>query len=240
MGIGKKFQNETKYYRGKIPAGFYRQDKQPGPYKTYPDANKVLLPLPKTEGGMPLWDAMNLRRSEREYGGDPVTMGELQQLLWAAQGITAENHGYKLRTAPSAGALYPIETYLGIKNVLDISPGIYHYDVQGACLDEIRLGDLSSEISEGALGQGMVESADVIFLFTAIFMRSGIKYGERAYRYIYLDCGHIVQNLLLAVGALGLLACPIAALYDLEINKILDVDGEVESILYMVSVGRGK
>jgi SagB-type dehydrogenase family enzyme len=246
MGIGKKFQNETKYFRGKIPTGFYGREEQPGPFKTYPDANKILLSLSKTEGGMPLWDAMNLRRSERGYGGDPVTMSELQQLLWAAQGITAENQGYKLRTAPSAGALYPVETYLGIKNVLDISPGIYHYnvkehyDVRGACLDEIRLGDLSREISEGALGQSMVESADVVFLFTAIFMRSGIKYGERAYRYVYLDCGHIVQNLLLAVTALGLSACPIAALYDLEINKILDVDGEVESILYMVSVGRGK
>jgi SagB-type dehydrogenase family enzyme len=144
-----------------------------------------------------------------------------------------------LRTAPSAGALYPIETYLEIKSVVDLSPGIYHYDVKGRCLEAVKPGDFSRQLSDAALGQDMIEDAAVVFVFTAIFARSGVKYGERCYRYVYLDCAHIAQNLLLAVSALKLSACPIAALYDQEVNDILGVDGDEESILYMVSVGRG-
>ncbi len=239
MGIGKKFQDGTKYFPGMMPGGFFGVGEKPEQFKTYPDAERIELPGPKTEGGMPLWDAMNLRRSERDYGGNPVTMDELSQLLWAAQGITAVDYGYRFRTAPSAGALYPIETYLGINRVPDITPGLYHYAVGEGNLELIKAGDLSRELADGALGQEMVESADVVFLFTAIFMRSAIKYRERGYRYVYLDCGHIVQNLVLAVTALGLSACPVAALYDQEINDIIGIDGEGESILYMASVGRG-
>ncbi|MBN1573472.1 MAG: SagB/ThcOx family dehydrogenase [Deltaproteobacteria bacterium] len=240
MGIGKKFQDETKYFPDRIPGGFYGLDERPEPFKTYPDAERIALPLPKTGGGMPIWDAINLRRSERDYGGEPVTKDELSQLIWAAQGITAVEYGYRFRAAPSAGALYPIETYLGIKNVPGIPRGLYHYALREDELELIKGGDLSRELADGALGQEMVESADVVFLFTAIFMRSTIKYSERGYRYVYLDCGHIMQNLLLAVTALGLSACPIAALYDQEVNDIIGIDGERESVLYMASVGRGR
>jgi SagB-type dehydrogenase family enzyme len=239
MGIGKKFQDETKYFPGKIPGGFYEKGEKPETFKTYPDAERIALPRPKTGGGMPIWDAMTLRRSERDYDCEPVTKEELSQLLWAAQGITAEEYGYELRTAPSAGALYPIETYLGIKNVPDIPPGLYHYAVREGELELIRSGDLSRELSDSALSQEMVESAAVVFIFTAIFLRSAVKYNERGYRYVYLDCGHIMQNLLLAVTALGLSACPVAALYDGEVNDIIGIDGEGESVLYMASVGRG-
>lgn len=239
MGIGKKFQDQTKYFPGKIPAGFYGRGERPAAFKTYSNSERFELPDPQIDGGPPLWEIIEARRSERSYGGEPMTKDELSQLLWAAQGITAEDYGYKLRTAPSAGALYPIETYLEIKRITDMPRGIYHYDVREGCLEAIRPGDFSREMCDAALEQDMVKEADVVFIFTAMFARSGIKYGERAYRYVYLDCAHIAQNLLLAVSALGLSACPIAALYDQKVNDILKVDGEGESILYMVSVGRG-
>lgn len=239
MTIGKKFQEETKYCRGKMPGGFFSPGKGPGPYKEYPNAKKIELPSPRTSGGTPIWEAMATRRSERDYKRASIAKEELSQLLWASQGITKRLNGYLLRTAPSAGALYPVETYLEIRDVSDIPRGIYHYDVKRSTLSELKLGDFSRELADAALGQGMVEVASVVFVWTAIFMRSGVKYRERAYRYVYMDAGHIAQNLLLAAHALGLSTCPIGALYDTEINEIIGVDGDEESVLYMAPVGKG-
>jgi SagB-type dehydrogenase family enzyme len=237
MSIGKKFQKETKYIRDKIPKGFFEQGDPALPFKSYPDAKKITLPSPIHSGGPALWDVLMSRRSARAYGTDSISAEDLSQLLWAGQGITAEHHGFLLRTAPSAGALYPIETYVGVANVKNVPEGLYHYDVRTAELSRIVSGDVSKRLAEAALGQRMVQNAAVVFLWTAVFARSGVKYRNRAYRYVYLDCAHAAQNVLLAVTALGLSACPIAALYDEEINALLGVDGETESILYMASIG---
>ncbi len=238
MGIGRKFHEETKYFPEKIPTGFYSYDNRPEPYKTYPDSKKVKLSAPETSGGMPLWDVLNNRRSERSYRSGPISQKNLSQLLWAAQGVTERLGEYLLRTAPSAGALYPIETYVSVKDVTDIPQAIYHLDIRKWEVEEVRAGDFSGELAGAALGQKMVETAGVVFVWTAIFTRSTIKYKERGYRYVFLDCGHIAQNLLLAVEALGLGACPIGALYDEEVNDIIGIDGKEESIIYMASVGR--
>jgi SagB-type dehydrogenase family enzyme len=237
MSIGKKFQQETKYIRDKIPAGFYEQDAPAPPFKSYPDAHKITLPPPLHSGGPEIWDVMMERRSARIYGNDAISSEDLSQLLWAGQGITADHHGFLLRTAPSAGALYPIETYVGVANVTNVPKGLYHYDVRTAELSRLVSGDVSKELAEAALGQRMVQNAAVVFLWTAVFARSGVKYKDRGYRYVYLDCAHAAHNVLLAVTALGLSACPIAALYDEEINTLLGIDGETESILYMASIG---
>ena len=237
MSIGKKFQQETKYIRDEIPAGFYEQDTPALPFKSYPDARKITLPPPLHSGGPEMWDVMMKRRSTRAYGTDAISSEDLSQLLWAGQGITTDHHGFLLRTAPSAGALYPIETYVGVANVQNVPKGLYHYDVRTADLSQLVSGDVSKQIAETALGQRMVQSAAVVFLWTAVFARSGVKYKDRGYRYVYLDCAHAAQNVLLAVTALGLSACPIAALYDEEVNNLLGIDGDTESILYMASIG---
>jgi len=237
MSIGKKFQQETKYIRDEIPAGFYEKDDPVPPFKSYPDAKKIILPPPLHSGGPQLWDVLAQRRSVRAYGTESISSEDLSQLLWAGQGITADHHGFLLRTAPSAGALFPIETYVGVKNVKNIPKGLYHYDVRTSELSQIVSGDVSKQLADAALGQHMVQSAAVVFLWTAVFARSGAKYKDRAYRYVYLDCAHAAQNVLLAVTALELSACPIAALYDEEINALLGIDGETESILYMASIG---
>lgn len=237
MSIGKKFQQETKYARDEIPAGFYEQDTPAPPFKSYPDTKKITLPPPLHSGGPEIWDVMMKRRSARVYGADAVSSEDLSQLLWAGQGITADHHGFLLRTAPSAGALYPIETYVGVSNVKNVPKGLYHYDVRTAELSQLVSGDVSKELAEAALGQRMVQKAAVVFLWTAMFARSGVKYKDRGYRYVYLDCAHAAHSVLLAVTALGLSACPIAALYDEEINALLGIDGDTESILYMASIG---
>jgi len=238
MGIGREFQEKTKYVRGKIPEGFYGTKKGPAPFKTYAGAPAVSLPPPTTGGGMPVWEALKKRRSARDYAGAPLSADELSQLLWASTGATQQYGGYLLRTAPSAGALFPIETYVQVKDVSEIAGGIYHYGVRDHTLSLVREGDLSAGLAEAALGQMMVADAGAVFLWTAVFGRSAVKYLERAWRYVYLDAAHVAQNLLLAAAALGLAACPIAALYDDEVNEILGVDGADESILYMASVGR--
>jgi len=237
-GIGDRFQDETKYARDKLPGGYLDWRKKPGLYKDYSDAPKVDLPPPLEKGGMAVWESIGRRRSVRDYRSIPLKPAELSQLLWASQGITKVAGNFGLRSAPSAGALYPIETYLSVQMVEDIEPGIYHYDVRGHRLELLRAGDFRAAVAEAALDQGFLAEAAVVFAWTAVFARSKWKYKERAYRYVYLDAGHIAQNVALAAVALGLGSCQVAALYDDEVNVILGVDGKEESIVYMTAVGR--
>ena len=156
--------------------------------------------------------------------------------MWAAQGITDQKFGF--RTAPSAGALYPVETYLVVNFVEDIDPGIYHYSVEAHELDLLMSGDFRTRIAHAALDQGIAYNANVVFIWTAIFQRSKWKYKQRAHRYVYLDAGHIAQNVALAAVAMNLGSCQVGALYDDEANDLLGVDGTEESVIYMTVIGR--
>ena len=236
-GIGDRFQGETKYARDKLPGGYLDWRKKPGIYKTYPDAQKVDLPPPLVRGGMNIWEAIGRRRSVRDFRSAPIGAAELSQILWASQGVTKVVGDYGLRSAPSAGALYPVETYLSVQTVEGTEPGIYHYDVRGHRLELLRAGDFRAALAEAALDQGFLAEAAVVFAWTAVFDRSKWKYKQRAYRYIYLDAGHIAQSVALAAVALGLGSCQVAALYDDEVNVTLSVDGKEESIVYMTAVG---
>ncbi len=235
-GVGDQFQQETKYRRGELPGGGLDWDNKPDRYKHYPDVPRVALSTPRAGGGAAIWDVMATRRSVRRFLDAPLTEAELSQLLWAAQGITDRPRG--TRTAPSAGALYPVETYVVIHAVEGIEPGVYHYAVEDHALEQLRAGDYRIYIASAALDQRMAAEANVVFVWTAVFPRSKWKYRQRAYRYCYLDAGHVVQNVALAAVALGLGSCQIAALYDEEANALLAVDGEAESTLYMTVVGR--
>lgn len=236
-GAGDLFQKETKYFRGKLRGGPLLWHAKPDQYKHYPEAPKVKLDLPRREGGKPLWEAIYERRSVRNFRDKLIEKDVLSQLLWATQGITMESMGFEFRTAPSAGALYPVETYLVVNNVKEIEPGVYHYDVENHELEQLRVGNFREAAARAALDQDMAYSANVVFVWTAVFERSKWKYSQRAFRYIYLDAGHIAQNLALAAVSFGLGSCQIGALYDEEVNSLLDVDGEEESVVYMTVVG---
>jgi len=237
-GVGHVFQKQTKYYRGKLPGGYLVWQSKPETYKSYPGAAEIKLVSPQKEGGMNLWEAIRKRRSVRDFMNEPISQADISQLLWAAQGITKKIMGSELRAVPSAGALYPVETYLIIHNVEDVEPGIYHYNVQNHSLERISAGDFRAQIAQAALDQEFLAEANVVFVWTAVFERSKWKYKERAYRYVYLDAGHIAQNLALAAVSLGLGSCQIAALYDDEVNELLGVDGREESVLYLTAVGK--
>ena len=237
-GIGDEFHSSTKYERGKLPGHQLDWDTKPSIYKKYPQAEKVDLPPPAVQGGPGLWEVLKTRRSVRAYTRDPMSIENLSQILWATQGITGSVGEYKLRTAPSAGALYPIETYLLINGVDGLKPGLYHYDVETHQLDILKLGDYSREVRSGVLDQQIAERASVVFIWSAIFQRSKWKYLQRAYRYIFLDAAHIAQNLALAAEGLGLGSCQIGALYDDYLNELLDFDARDESVIYLSSIGK--
>jgi len=238
--IGDRFQDQTKYGRGRSGGGPDRS-RTPEPFKTFPKAfARVSLPALSAEPGSSLWQALARRRSRRDFLREPLAFASLAKLLWATQGVTARIGGYLLRAAPSAGALYPIETYLVAHRVEGLKPGLYHLDIQGQALELIRAGDLEAEIAAAALNQEMCASAPVVLVWTAVPARGKWKYGERAYRYIYLDAGHIGENLYLAAEDLGLGCCAIGAFLDDEVNLILGVDGETETAVYLAVAGKAQ
>jgi len=237
--IGDQYQQLTKYKRDDMPKGALDFEKKPSHYKVYDKPLAVIsLPEPLHEGGGPLWEILAARRTRRTYKPEQLSLAIVSQLLWAAGGKTKEGREASLRSAPSAGALYPIEMYLMPNDVAGLEKGIYHYDVPGHRLSLVKEGDFAALAAHAALEQSMLAKAGAVIFMTAIIERTRWKYRQRAYRYIYLDAGHIGQNICLAGESLALGVCPIGAFHDDEINEILGVDGVEETIIYAMTVGR--
>jgi len=205
-------------------------------YKTYPGAKMIKLPTPDYQG-MPVEDAIKKRRSVRSYSKKALTLPQLSQLLFAAQGITGNHYGHDLRTAPSAGALYPMEVYLVVNNVGELSRGIYHYNVQKHALEVLKEGDFRREITKAGLGQDMLGEAQVTFILSVVFERTQRKYGDRSLRYIYMEAGHISQNISLQAVSLGLGSVCVGAFYDEQVNHLIGLDNNTESAIYLQAVG---
>lgn len=237
--IGDKFQKETKYYPKKMEGGYLDWSRKPEVYKVYPDSKKIELPPFDSDSVTPLSlnEVLKKRKSIRRFSDKSLTLQQLSYLLWASTGIQRKEWGHEFRTAPSAGALYPIETYVIVHKVESLERGVYHYNIKDHLLEQLTQGDFRRAITNAALGQDICLECAVVFVWTAVFYRMKWKYSQRAYRYIYLDAGHIAQNLALASVSLGLGSCQIGAIFDDEVNKILDVDGTEESAIYLSVVG---
>jgi SagB-type dehydrogenase family enzyme len=163
-----------------------------------------------------------------KFNAQPLTNGELGQLLWAAQGITRER-GF--RTAPSAGALYPLEMYLATTD------GVFHYQPHDHQLLVTSPEDAREKLYQAALEQEPVRQAPAVFIVTAVYERTATKYGEdRGPRYVHLEAGHAAQNLLLEAAALELGAVPIGAFHDEEIQRALELPADHQP-LYLIPVG---
>lgn len=236
-GIGEKYQKETKYYPNKLSGGMLDWSVKPEIYKEYPDFKEVELPNFDSLISKPIDEILKKRKSIRNFSKKSITLEQLSFLLWASTGIQRREQGYEFRTAPSAGALYPIETYLIVNNVGSLEHGLYHYSIRKHILEVLKLEDFRKDIAMAALGQQMCYESAVVFVWTAIFYRSKWKYKERAYRYVYLDCGHIAQNLALSAVNLGLGSCQVGAFFDDEVNKIFNIDNNKESVIYLSVVG---
>jgi SagB-type dehydrogenase family enzyme len=189
----------------------------------------IQLPTPARSGVVSLEEVLSQRRATREFIPGPLSERQLSQLLWAAQGITG-SEGY--RTAPSAGALYPLEIYVVLP------AGFYHYDPARHRLDRISAEDLRPALCRAALEQQAVREAEAVFVITAVYERTAQKYGTaRGSRYVHLEAGHAAQNLLLEAVALGLGAVSMGAFHDAEVQKALSLPRNHEP-LYLIPVGK--
>ena len=234
--LGYRYLQETKFDQQTI-GHRARLDIEPAPpYKQYVDSEKIALPTDwDVDSG--LREILQHRRSHRRFGKSTLSAKDLSMLLWASQGITGRAGNFFFRTAPSAGALYPVETYLSVQNVETIDTGLFHFQPAEFCLEKLSAEFSGNKVAEAALGQSFLAKAGIVFIWSAIIRRNFSKYGHRGMRYILMDAGHICQNLLLAAEALGLGACPVAAFYDDELNELLGLDGAEESVIYLAAVG---
>lgn len=201
-----------------------------------PENRQVGLPSPSLKG-LTVEQAIRERRSIRHYGDRPLSLEELSQLAFAAQGITATSGGRSLRAAPSAGALYPIELYLAVHRVAGLSSGLYHYLPESHALERIRGGDLREELTAGCLGQSFVGEANVVFIMTAVYERTTRRYGSRGERYVHMEAGHISQNLYLQAASLGLGSVAVGAFRDEDLDLLLGLDSSDQACLYLHAVG---
>ena len=199
-----------------------------------PPTGIVRLPPPRFEGPLSVEEALLVRRSVRTFSRDPLTVDDLTQLLWAAQGIT---HPQGYRTAPSAGALYPLELYVAVGRMVGLPAGFYRYRGREHALEVIGDRDLRPELGAAALHQRPVERAPVVFLITAVYGRMTAKYGERGVRYVDMEAGHAAQNLCLQAAALDLKSVVIGAFQDLPLKRIAVLPASEEP-LYLVPVGK--
>lgn len=193
----------------------------------------IALPPPSVEGGPALERLLAQRRSVRRFGPAPLRLAQLGQLLWAAQGVS-DPEG--LRTAPSAGALYPLELYVVVGEVTGLDPGLYRYRSRGHALDSLGLGELRAPLAAAALGQTWVGEAPAVMVLTADYTRTTGKYGERGRRYVHMEAGHAAQNLFLQAEALGLATVVVGAFDDATLSRLLDLPARIE-VMSLMPVG---
>jgi SagB-type dehydrogenase family enzyme len=206
-------------------------------YKAYPGARTVALPEPRLEGGLSSAAAIAARRSTRSYSGQPLSLDELSRFLFLTSGISSDRFGNARRTAPSSGALYPIEVYPIVHNVDGVEPGVYHYAYREHALELVRAEDMRSRVVEQGLGQEFLGQCGTVLFVTMILQRMRPKYQDRSYRYGLLEAGHLGENAYLAATEMGLGACGIGAFMDDAMNEMLGVDGVEEAVVYMLAVG---
>ena len=192
----------------------------------------IRLPEPRYLGDTSIEEALFKRRSIREYSGDNLTIEEISQLLWSAQGITSDSGR---RTAPSAGALYPLELYLVVGDVEDLDQGVYRYRPKKHDLVKVLDVDIRKNLSEAALGQKCVQDGAIDIVFSAVYRKTTSKYQDRGIRYVHMEVGHAAQNVYLMSVSLDLGAVVLGAFDDNRVKEIMKID---EDPLYIMPIGR--
>ncbi len=204
-----------------IAGNFFCRDNREKTTMQNSESDIIELPAPNYKSNTSVEEALQKRRSVREYSKETLSLFEISQILWAAQGITDNTYG--LRTAPSAGALYPIELYLVAANVKDLTRGIYKYNPRSLTLKKTIEGDKRIEVSNAALRQDAIEKSSAIVLITAIYERTSVKYGKRTERYVNMEVGHVGQNIYLQAVSLGLGTVMMGAFKDDALKKVLNL-----------------
>ena len=193
----------------------------------------VNLPALPAAGTMSLEETLARRRSVREFAPGPLTLAEISRLVWAAQGVSGPGH----RTAPSAGATYPLEVYLAVGEVENLSAGVYRYLPERHHLEAVSAGDIRLPLADAAVDQKWISRAATVVVIAAVFERTTARYGKRGERYVHMEAGHAAQNLLLQATALGLGATPVGAFHDTEVSRLLHLPAGTTP-LYLIPMGR--
>ncbi len=239
--IGKEFMEKTKY-KFATPSDQARGLPQP-PVEMDIDNPGIVIDLPDHGSGqadISLNQAILRRTSVRTYAAKALSLTELSYLLWCTQGVKSiEPHLVTFRTVPSAGARHAFETYLLVNQVEGLEPGLYRFLAVDHQLAKIEApGGAAEIITEACLGQKFVKTSAVTFIWTAATYRMTYRYGQRGYRYLHLDAGHVCQNLYLAAAAVDCGVCAIAAFDDDKLNAALAIDGDNQFAVYVATVGR--
>jgi len=198
---------------------------------------EIILPEPDIYGKMSVEEALARRRSVRNFSSQPLSLKELAQILWAAQGMVKKIAGR--RTAPSAGATYPLEIYavVGRGCIEKLKEGIYHYMPRRHSIVMVKRGDYRERLTYAALGQDFIAKAPVSIIITAIYERTTSWYGKRGIRYVHFEVGHVGQNIHLQAEALGLGTVMVGAFHDERIAEILGISNG-EKVLYIAPIGK--
>ena len=246
FSISELFHENTKIYQlGKekeIAFDEIYREVYSKPFKKYPAAKKVDLLKDFSDSYLPVEPAIRERRSIRDFSGGSLNLDQLSKILYFSYGITgslklgAESALY-LRATPSGGALYPLEVYPILFKVEGMEPGVYHHNIKENRLEFLKGGDFCQDVYKYCLGQDMVLSSSLVLAISAIFQRSKHKYGERGYRYILLEAGHLAQNIYLITMSLNLGCVTIGGFNDDAFNELLELDGVEESTLYLAVIG---
>ena len=205
-------------------------------YKYYPRFKKIALPAAKPTGIFS--ELIEKRVTDRTFAKDALTIEKLSALLKYSCGITDDADGFSRRAHPSGGARYPLEVYPIIFNGCEGVPaGAYHYNVKKHALDTLAKRSFLKDDIATLSGYEWVQRSSMLLVITAVFWRSQMKYGERGYRYIMLEAGHVGQNVYLSSVALGLKCSGLGGTHDENIEKLLNLDGIGESLVYALAVG---
>ena len=240
--IGHEFMIQTRYENMKESEQVNKVI-QPDLEMACDEQGKIIdLPMPEEIPPITIdfMALVELRTSVRDYQNVPISLLELSYLLWCTQGVKQVlGNKATLRTVPSAGARHALETYLLIHNVEGLKPGLYRFLGLEHKLIEVNLAEnISEEIIKACLGQSFIAKSAVTFLWMAQASRMTWRYGERGYRYLHLDAGHVCQNLYLAAQVIGCGMCAIAAFDDEYMNKVLGLDGEERFVVYIAALGK--
>ena len=197
-------------------------------------SDTIELPEPDRTGSVTLERTLDERRSSRRYTDDALTLQQISQLLWAAQGRT---HPQGYRTAPSAGALYPLEVYVTGGRVANLADGVYRYRPRDHVIIKTQDTDRRDDLADAALGQSWVRRGAIAIVFTAVYERTTQKYGDRGIRYVHMEVGHAAQNVYLQAEALDLGTVMVGAFQDRAVTEVLDLP-DPERPLAILPVGR--
>jgi len=240
---GYEFVEETKYPNLSDPD--QGQDKPQPPYENPLEKNRPLIDLPDPQsidlGTNDLRKAIEERRSLRRYTEDSLSLDELSYLLWLTQGVKKidEKRHVTWRTVPSAGCRHPFETYLSINRVDSLDPGLYRFAALEHKLVALEYSESFNEkLTDACLGQRQVKTSAVTFIWAAVPYRTIWRYSERSYRYLYLDAGHVCQNLHLAAESIHCGICAIGAYNDDEMDRLMGFTPPEMYVIYLASLGR--